>query len=174
MDDITHVNFTDRDHLWFDPNWKNGCNATPIPSNGNNNNTVGEDDPMAAMLENNAKNTNAANIFVNKLHGLVSEYAEVNHANLIHEHRTPNSNQQGPYATTNLIEPSNVSLQVRISRVHEWHKYIQLGYVVPKSEAASVDTLKKGMKKHRMLRFQFVLNDNLIKITAIDFKILFL
>ena len=37
---------------------------------------------MAVMLEHNAKNTNAANIFVNKLHGLVSEYAEVNHTNV--------------------------------------------------------------------------------------------
>ena len=24
VDDITHVNFSDRDHLWFDPNWKSG------------------------------------------------------------------------------------------------------------------------------------------------------
>ena len=61
---------------------------------------------MAAMLDNNAKNNKAANIFVNKLHGLVStsEYAEVSHSNVM-EHRT---SSQGPYATTNLIEPSNV------------------------------------------------------------------
>ena len=63
---------------------------------------------MAAMLVNNAQNTNAANIFVNKLHGLVSEYAEVNHANLVENRMTVLvSNQQGPYATTNLIEPSS-------------------------------------------------------------------
>ena len=41
---------------------------------------------MAVMLEHNAKNTNAANIFVNKLHGLVSEYAEVNHTNVCVHH----------------------------------------------------------------------------------------
>ena len=107
VDDITHVNFSDRDHLWFDPNWKAGTNASSNSRNNNNlNHDAGEDDPMAAMLENNAKNTNAANIFVNKLHGLVtaSEYAEVNHANVIETRPS-----QGPYATTNLIEPSNVS-----------------------------------------------------------------
>ena len=81
----------------------------PNSSHRNNNNlnhdTV-DDDPMAAMLDNNAKNNKAANIFVNKLHGLVStsEYAEVSHSNVM-EHRT---SSQGPYATTNLIEPSNV------------------------------------------------------------------
>ena len=36
--------------------------------------------------QHNAKNTNAANIFVNKLHGLVSEYAEVNHTNVCVHH----------------------------------------------------------------------------------------
>ena len=103
VDDISHVNFTDRDHLWFDPNWKNGGTNS---SNSNNNQ---EDDPMAAMLENNAKNTNATNIFVNKLHGLVSEYAEVNHSNVMMDNRATNN---GPYATTTLIEPSNnVSLK---------------------------------------------------------------
>ena len=111
VDDITHVNFTDRDHLWFDP--KNGTtlgsnNASLSGGNStvNNNVTVGDDDPMAAMLENNAKNTNAANIFVNKLHGLVSEYAEVNHGNIM-ENRKMETN--GPYATTTLVDPSNVS-----------------------------------------------------------------
>jgi hypothetical protein len=116
VDDITHVNFTDRDHLWFDPNWKangghhvrNGNSTSNSGSRNNNpNHDSGEDDPMATMLENSAKNTNAANIFVNKLHGLVtasSEYAEVNHANML-ENR--HSNQQGPYATTTLIEPAN-------------------------------------------------------------------
>ena len=58
VDDIAHMNFTDRDHLWFDPN---GCKSNS-GSNGNssNNNNDREDrgdpDPMAAMLENNAKN----------------------------------------------------------------------------------------------------------------------
>ena len=110
VDDITHVNFSDRDHLWFDPNWKPGsANSSANRNNNNLNHDSGEEDPMAAMLENNAKNTNAANIFVNKLHGLVtaSEYAEVNHANVM-GNRT---SSQGPYATTNLIEPSNVSVR---------------------------------------------------------------
>ena len=49
VDDITHVNFTDRDHLWFDPNWNK--------SNGESSDkTSSADDPMAAMLENNCKN----------------------------------------------------------------------------------------------------------------------
>ena len=63
------------------------------------------------MLENNAKNTNAANIFVNKLHGLVSEYAEVNHDLELRHNGTEKNrqqHQQGPYATTTLLEPSNV------------------------------------------------------------------
>ena len=64
---------------------------------------------MAVMLEHNAKNTNAANIFVNKLHGLVSEYAEVTHTNVIADNRTSTSTNNGPYATTTLIDPSNVS-----------------------------------------------------------------
>ena len=106
MDDITHVNFTDRDHLWFDPNWKPGNNNKEIMQNENG----GVEDPMAVMLENNAKNTNAANIFVNKLHGLVSEYAEVNHdLELRQQASNENRHQQGPYATTTLLEPSNVS-----------------------------------------------------------------
>ena len=63
---------------------------------------------MAVMLENNAKNTNAANIFVNKLHGLVSEYAEVNHTNVL-ENRNSTNTSNGPYATTTLVDPSNVS-----------------------------------------------------------------
>ena len=63
---------------------------------------------MAVMLENNAKNTNAANIFVNKLHGLVSEYAEVTHTNVM-DNRISTSTNNGPYATTTLIDPSNVS-----------------------------------------------------------------
>ena len=118
VDDITHVNFTDRDHLWFDPNWKNsggnggernGVGTSASNASGGTNNNAGEDDPMAVMLENNAKNTNAANIFVNKLHGLVSEYAEVNHSNLMQENRTSNNTNNGPYATTTLIDPSNVS-----------------------------------------------------------------
>ena len=122
VDDISHVNFTDRDHLWFDPNWKNGggtsvsngsASARPN-SSGTNNNCSAEDDPMAAMLENNAKNTNAANIFVNKLHGLVSEYAEVNHGSLV---ENPNTSSNGPYATTTLIDPSNVSFLEEFSRI---------------------------------------------------------
>ena len=115
VDDITHVNFTDRDHLWFDPNWKNGNNNSKEMQQGSSQSRESMvEDPMAVMLENNAKNTNAANIFVNKLHGLVSEYAEVNHDlelrhNGTEKNRQPPQHQQGPYATTTLLEPSNVS-----------------------------------------------------------------
>ena len=113
VDDITHVNFTDRDHLWFDPNWKNGNNNKEMQGGSSQSRESMVEDPMAVMLENNAKNTNAANIFVNKLHGLVSEYAEVNHDlelrhNGTEKNRQP-QHQQGPYATTTLLEPSNVS-----------------------------------------------------------------
>ena len=123
VEDITHVNFTDRDHLWFDPNCKNSTSLGSNPANGsitgsgnsnsitnNNSNGLCEHDPMATMLENNAKNTNAANIFVNKLHGLVSEYAEVSHANVIENPASAVVTSNGPYATTNLVDPSNVSL----------------------------------------------------------------
>ena len=110
VDDITHVNFSDRDHLWFDPNWKSSGSSgasSSLRNNNNPNHDSGEDDPMAAMLERTAKQNTNANIFVNKLHGLAaSEYAEVNHANLLENRRGPH--QQGPYATTNIIDPSNV------------------------------------------------------------------
>ena len=60
VDDITHINFTDRDHLWFDPNSNGNCknsNSNSGSSSSNNNNDSRErEDPMAAMLENNAKN----------------------------------------------------------------------------------------------------------------------
>ena len=61
VDDIAHINFTDRDHLWFDPNAAsnggNGCkNSHSGSSSSNNNNDRDHEDPMAAMLENNAKN----------------------------------------------------------------------------------------------------------------------
>jgi len=52
VDDITHVNFTDRDHLWFDPNWT----KSNADSSGSDNKIGNNDDPMAAMLENNCKN----------------------------------------------------------------------------------------------------------------------
>ena len=110
VDDITHVNFTDRDHLWFDPNWKNGNNNKEMQQQSRES-VEQVEDPMAVMLENNAKNTNAANIFVNKLHGLVSEYAEVNHDLELRHNGTEKNrqqHQQGPYATTTLLEPSNV------------------------------------------------------------------
>ena len=59
VDDITHVNFNDRDHLWYDPNWKNsgsggnsGGGGTGVSNtsggNGSNNN-AGEEDPMAGQ-----------------------------------------------------------------------------------------------------------------------------
>ena len=61
VDDITHINFTDRDHLWFDPNSNSNCknsnsNSGSSSSNNNNDRDRDREDPMAAMLENNAKN----------------------------------------------------------------------------------------------------------------------
>ena len=94
VDDITHVNFTDRDHLWFDPNWKNGNNNKEMQGGSSQSRESMVEDPMAVMLENNAKNTNAANIFVNKLHGLVSEYAEVNHDLELRHNGTEKNRQQ--------------------------------------------------------------------------------
>ena len=80
-----NVFFADGDHhLWLD--WNKDS------LNGNNTNHH-DDDPMAAMLENNAKNKNSTNIFVNQLHN--SEYAEVRGEDI----------SQGPYATTTLIPP---------------------------------------------------------------------
>lgn len=90
VDDISHVNYTDRDHLWFDPNWKSDTS-----------------DPVAAMLDNLASgntgsssskgnnNNNSSHIFVNNLG---PEYAEVDGLKGI-----PGSD--GPYATTTLVEP---------------------------------------------------------------------
>ncbi len=107
VDDISHVNFTDRDHLWFDPNWTKSNILEGSKSN--------KDDPMAAMLDNNCKNRNATNIFINKLSQYgndptVAEYAEVDGLKGL-----PNQNSlkrplplstQGPYATTTLLEAS--------------------------------------------------------------------
>ena len=61
VDDITHINFTDRDHLWFDPNGGGNSKSNSGSGSSSNNNNDREDnrdsgDPMAAMLENNAKN----------------------------------------------------------------------------------------------------------------------
>lgn len=111
VDDISHVNFTDRDHLWFDPNWSKSNNIL----DGSKSN---KDDPMAAMLENNCKNRNATNIFINKLaqYGndpTVAEYAEVdglkglpNPAGKSSLKRPLPPSTQGPYATTTLLETS--------------------------------------------------------------------
>ncbi len=105
VDDISHLNFTDRDHLWFDPNWHNGGSGTGSGGKSSNNNDSkksDDDDPMAAMLENNAKNPKvSSHIFVNDLHA--PEYAEVD----------PGGgggvvgDSNGPYATTNLMVESS-------------------------------------------------------------------
>ena len=89
VDDISHVNFTDRDHLWFEPNWRKRLLSGKAKDTS---------DPMAEMLDNNAKNKNATHIFVNDL----SEYAEV-------EQPLKQRDQQGPYATTNLVVSTTAS-----------------------------------------------------------------
>ena len=70
-----------------------------------------DDDPMAAMLENNAKNKNATNIFLNQLHNIkgndrdngAPEYAEVD--GLVNQKQSIliTDVNQGPYATTTLV-----------------------------------------------------------------------
>ena len=75
VDDITHINFTDRDHLWFEPNnggSGGGCkNSNSGSSSSNNNNDRDRnEDPMAAMLENNAKNPKVGTVqTAYKVHG---------------------------------------------------------------------------------------------------------
>jgi len=91
VDDITHMGFGDREHLWFDPGWR---------GKGKKTSKAGDDDPMAEMLENNAKNRNAAHVFVNKLAGEGSEYAEVDAT--ASAKRVISS--PGPYATADVID----------------------------------------------------------------------
>ena len=71
-----------------------------------------EDDPMAAMLENNAKNKNATNIFLNQLHNIKTnddgdngapEYAEVDGMVNSKQSILISDINQGPYATTTLV-----------------------------------------------------------------------
>ena len=115
MDDISHINFTDRDHLWFDPNWhNNGSNSKSSSSSSNNNNRDNDDeiDPMAAMLENNARNPKASHVFVNDLHNAAPEYAEVDPegstANAAAETNTQlGIKATGAYATTNIMGPGS-------------------------------------------------------------------
>ncbi|TRY77965.1 hypothetical protein TCAL_12741 [Tigriopus californicus] len=101
VDNLSHVNFNDRDHLWFDPAWKSGGGS---PSNANNNKA--QHDPMAEMLENNAKNPKTANLFINKLHE-TTDYAEVDAASTVNGLEfgsKPENTESGPYATTNLVD----------------------------------------------------------------------
>lgn len=102
VDNLSHVNFNDRDHLWFDPAWKSGNGS---PSNANNN--TAQHDPMAEMLENNAKNPKTANLFINKLHESTTDYAEVDAASTVNGLEfgsKPENTESGPYATTNLVD----------------------------------------------------------------------
>ena len=113
----------DHDHLWFDPNWKHiGSNSSTCNNRQLKSGAVGhgmntnEDDPMAAMLENNAKNKNATNIFINQLHNIKSdpnndtengapEYAEVDGLVDQKQNILMADINQGPYATTTLVQP---------------------------------------------------------------------
>ena len=67
---------------------------------------------MAAMLENNAKNKNATNIFLNQLHNIKTndegdngapEYAEVDGMVNSKQSILISDINQGPYATTTLV-----------------------------------------------------------------------
>ena len=109
--------------MWFDPNWKHVSSSSSTSNNrqlngsaagrGHNNDA---DDPMAAMLENNAKNKNATNIFINQLHNIKSnpdndsdngapEYAEVDGLVDQKQNILMADINQGPYATTTLVQP---------------------------------------------------------------------
>ena len=117
-----HISFlliTDHDHLWFDPNWKHiSSNSSTCNNRQMNGSVIGngmdtnEDDPMAAMLENNAKNKNATNIFLNQLHNIKTndegdngapEYAEVDGMVNSKQSILISDINQGPYATTTLV-----------------------------------------------------------------------
>ena len=84
-----------------------------------------EEDPMAAMLENNAKNKNATNIFLNQLHNMKQnekdndenpEYAEVD--GIVNEKQSIliTDVNQGPYATTTLVNPPRTSSNHAVSQ----------------------------------------------------------
>ena len=84
-----------------------------------------EDDPMAAMLDNNAKNKNATNIFLNQLHSINSndkdndgapEYAEVD--GIVNQKQSIliTDLNQGPYATTTLVTSSRTSSNNMVSK----------------------------------------------------------
>ena len=116
---ISFLFMTDHDHLWFDPNWKHiSSNSSTCNNRQMNGSAIGngmdtnEDDPMAAMLENNAKNKNATNIFLNQLHNIKTnddgdngapEYAEVDGMVNSKQSILISDINQGPYATTTLV-----------------------------------------------------------------------
>ena len=123
--------YLDHDHLWFDPNWKHiGSNSSTCNNRKMNGSTHGhgipsEEDPMAAMLENNAKNKNATNIFLNQLHNMKQnekdddenpEYAEVD--GIVNEKQSIliTDVNQGPYATTTLVNPPRTSSNHAVSQ----------------------------------------------------------
>ena len=92
---------------------------------------------MAAMLENNAKNKNATNIFINQLHNIkpndadngAPEYAEVD--GLVNEKQTivMTDINQGPYATTTLSYPINPHHTVRYIKINLIHINVRRYYV---------------------------------------------
>ncbi len=139
------MNFSDREHLWFDPNWSGNNNRnnsgshksanSSSGSNNNNNNNgsgtcsgetavaaatldSGKDDPMAEMLEKNAKNSSSnKHLFINDLHqkltssastaaGSGGEYAEVEGFSTKKPQESQHHHHQGPYATTTLVSNS--------------------------------------------------------------------
>lgn len=113
--------FSDRDHLWFEASRKCISNGSSESQTVRSEDNLGEDDPMAAMLENNVKNT--TNIFINQLHSLsngtsncvMPEYAEVDGLKMMASSENMSNSrlamstrqlEQGPYATTTLVEPN--------------------------------------------------------------------
>ena len=73
------------------------------------------------MLENNAKNKNAAHIFVNPNNDLAPEYAEVDNSAIVTS--LSKGQDQGPYATTSLVDSpflSSSSNSVSVLYLTQW------------------------------------------------------
>ena len=105
MDDISHVNFTDRDHLWFDPGWK-PSNTGSSTHNSNNNSSTHNSSSNKSGDSHKDGSGSKANIFVNEMDNLGPEYAEVEGSSSSSgkSPRDGGQQEQGPYATTNLVD----------------------------------------------------------------------
>ena len=137
---ISFLLITDHDHLWFDPNWKHiSSNSSTCNNRQMNGSVIGngmdtnEDDPMAAMLENNAKNKNATNIFLNQLHNIKTnddrdngapEYAEVDGMVNSKQSILISDVNQGPYATTTLVNTPRTTSNHGVRRLFCYFDFI--------------------------------------------------